>query len=80
MTTPTMKTSIQGKDAPWSPKIKELFAEKLPPLESGEVVTDANYFTPRPFVNEYNQGSRTEGFVYTLNNRRVCFVEWTAIW
>lgn len=78
MTPIPMKTSILGQNAPWPPKIQDLFAEKLPRLESWEVVTDANYFTPRPFVNEYDQGSRKEGFVYTLNHRRVCFVEWEA--
>lgn len=29
----------------------------------------ANYFTPRPYVDEYNQGSKEAGFTVTFGRR-----------
>lgn len=68
--------SINGKPAPWPQEVCDLFAQKCPKLEKEEIVVSVNYFTPRPFVDEYNRGSDKEGFVYSLNDRRVCFIEW----
>lgn len=65
-----METSINGAKAEWSPEIWQLwhtFADGCDPkLTANGTVEAANYFTPRPYVDEYNRGSRETGFVYTL--------------
>lgn len=71
-----MATSINGKPAPWTAEIEKLFKERVPPLNPGDVLTSANYHTPRPYQDEYSTGSREMGFVYTLNARTVCAVQW----
>lgn len=68
-----MKTQINGKDADWSLMVRAKWDEaaaSIPPRD-GEVVTQCNYFTPRPFKDEYNRGSREEGFTYTINHQHV---------
>lgn len=69
-----MKTSTNGQPAEWTDEIKLKWkgATKTWPPDDVTHVTHANYFTPRPYVDEYNRGSKEEGFVYTLNHRRVC--------
>lgn len=73
-----MRTSIQGQPAEWSDSIMSLFISKFDSSVSLDSVTDANYFRPRPYKDEYNTGSDTEGFVYTLNGRHVTLCEWRS--
>lgn len=73
------QTSINGKHASWNdrPDIQALWEEKvMTKLKEGEWVTTANYYEPRPYVDEYNRGSNREGFVYTLQpGNHVCYWE-----
>jgi hypothetical protein len=78
-----METTINGKPAEWTQAIKDLW-EKLvvPRIGKGETITTANYYSPRPFVDEYNRGSNKEGFVYVVHGTpeaecggHVCFAE-----
>jgi len=54
---------MHGKASPWSGEI----LAKWEAVMAGQdvVVLYANYFTPRPWCTEYDQGSSEEGFVYT---------------
>lgn len=71
------ETSICGKDAPWTPEIKKKWKLVIAAHFDGETraVLDANYYTPRPYVDQYNSGSREEGFTYTLGGSypSVCY-------
>ncbi len=63
-----MKTSINGEEAPWTEEIQAKWDEAMdvdgaPDLDK---VVRANYFTPRPWRSEYDQGSRDEGFIYVV--------------
>jgi hypothetical protein len=79
-----MVTSINGKEAAWTSEIESLWQERV--VRTGgrhfmeSEVRRANYFTPRPPVDEWNRGSAEEGFVYTHPNRdghlNVFVVEW----
>lgn len=60
-----MQTSINGKEAEWSPEIRALWNATADGRPHGKLIS-ANYFTPRPYRNEYDQGSRDEGFTYTV--------------
>lgn len=72
-------TLVNGLPANWTPEIEAEFTARVGPLMSAdEVVTRANYFTPRPYVDEYNRGDDRHGFTYTLNNRHVCQLHWRA--
>lgn len=70
-----MNTSVNGKRCEWSAEIwaKWRKVEKDIPLCGQRVprVTDANYFTPRPFRSEWDRGDLKEGFTYADNFRRV---------
>ena len=72
------RVTINAKPEPWTPELYELFDAKVGPLMSeGETVSDANYFTPRPYVHEYDRGSKEAGFVYTVQpGDRVAFIQW----
>ena len=62
-----MRTSINGLEADWTPDIQakwEAARDESAP-DAAEVV-QANYFTPRPWRNEYDRGSPDEGFTYTV--------------
>lgn len=73
-----MERLVNGKPGEWPERVERLWKEKVL-FGDGETCERANWFTPRPFVDEYNQGSKTEGFVYTVNpGRRVAVREWTA--
>lgn len=65
-----MVTSINGKPADWAEEIYKLWytvAEGADPkMFSFDRVERANYYTPRPAVDEYNRGSEYEGFTYTI--------------
>jgi len=73
-----MKTSINGKAAEWPDEVKAKWDTIIsdPGCPNGKV-TNANYFMPRPYRNEYDRGSEDEGFVYTINFRNVwiCYLE-----
>jgi hypothetical protein len=64
-----MITKINGQPADWSEEIWRWWytvADTADPKLTTSEVYDANYFTPRPYVDEYNRGSRECGFVYTV--------------
>jgi hypothetical protein len=64
-----METAINGKAAEWTDEIRakwEAATQDAPPPFDAQLVLSANYFTPRPYVDEYNRGSQDEGFVYTM--------------
>src|SRR5262245_1039659 len=75
-------TSIRGTEAAWPEAVKELWCSKVEAhpgydqLTKDRAVTRANYYTPRPYVNEYNRGSYTEGFTFIVG-RQVYVHEWT---
>ena len=50
-----MKTSIMG-GFKWNNAIKNKW--------DGGKISSSNYFKPRPYVNEYGIGSKTEGFTF----------------
>lgn len=63
--------------AEWTPEIRAAFERALKTStykqdygESAQV-TDAWYFTPQPWKNEYDRGSKLWGFTYTVNGRHV---------
>lgn len=61
-----MKTQINGKDAEWTDAIQSKWDNALTTAPGDQrPVIQANYFTPRPYVDAYNSGSREEGFTYT---------------
>lgn len=75
-----MITTINGQPSDWSDPIKQEFTRRVVPrLRAGEVITHANYHTPRPYRNEYDRGDDQYGFVYTLNGRCVAFVKWKEL-
>jgi len=62
-----MKRQINGVDAPWPTEVIEKWlAVMKSPGAPKENPVQANYFTPRPYVDQYNRGSSAEGFVYTF--------------
>lgn len=70
-----MKTMINGKDREWPAEVQAKWASfvETSGLDFETVpVTMSNYYYPRPFKDEYNMGSRNEGFVYTLGGHTVC--------
>jgi hypothetical protein len=74
------KTQINGQDAEWSALIWQLwytFADHADPKWTNVTVSTANYYTPRPYVDEYNTGSTQAGFCYVLNpGQRVIVTSW----
>jgi len=54
-----MGQSIKTK---WEEILKDLKEAKI----TGKI-TRSNYFTPRPYVDEYNRGSDQEGFCYVMS-------------
>jgi hypothetical protein len=76
-----LTTTINGQPAEWTAEIWQrwhTFADEADPKWRDVTVSTANYFTPRPYVDEYNRGSHKAGFVYVLQpGNRVCFTEWT---
>lgn len=73
-----MRTTINGQPADWPESVREIWdAFDLPEDE----VIAANWYTARPAVDEYNRGSKKEGFTYSRGDpdrpwdRRVFYVE-----
>ena len=64
--------SVEG--VAWDKRIQNLWDTRVAPLfAKGETCSHANYFEPRPWVDEYNRGSPYEGFCYTVQpGNRVC--------
>lgn len=62
------ETTINGVKAKWSKEIDDKWAEvvKIHFKDEKRPCSDANYFTPRPYVDQYNRGSDSEGFVYVV--------------
>ncbi len=83
-----MRTTINGKPTEWpevvSRKFDELMSERTSvrnlcdPAYTPRKVTAANYFTSRPYVDEWNRGSSGHGFVYVLDGRHVCYANLTG--
>lgn len=75
-TVTVMECSINGTPATWPPAVWQLWnthADACDPKLTVLTVKSANYFTPRPYRNEYDRGSGEEGFVYTVSRPiRVC--------
>jgi len=73
-------TSINGKPATWTPEILEAWTKALQGIDDPAPVTSANYFTPRPYRNEYDRGSDEYGFTYIRSqpngNKEVYQVKW----
>jgi hypothetical protein len=62
------RTTVNGVKAEWTDAIRAMWAQVVSMHFDGETrnVEDANYYTPRPYVDEYNRGSYDSGFVYTV--------------
>lgn len=60
-------TLVQGQEAPWDEEIAAKWAAVVASdgFPEGRV-TRVNYFRPRPYRNEYDRGSKDEGFTYTV--------------
>ena len=62
-----MRTMVNGQPAEWTQEIYAKWYSAAfgadPKFYEG-VVAEANYFTPRPWVDEYNRGDKKEGFTY----------------
>lgn len=64
-----MRTQINGQDARWNEAIWQLwhtFVETADPKLTDAKVTDANYFLPHRYVDEYDRGDMKEGFLFTV--------------
>jgi hypothetical protein len=68
------RTLVNGEPAPWTDGMRELWALVVAAHFDGETrpVVSANYFTPRPYVDEYNRGDDRSGFIYVVG-RSVCY-------
>jgi hypothetical protein len=74
-----MQTTINGQPAAWPATITGLWHTRVVPhLDPERPAPDtANFFEPRPWVDEYNRGSRMTGFVYTVG-RDVYVTDWSV--
>lgn len=74
------RTSVNGQPGLWTPGIFGLWTEYVAPrFKTGETCSDANYYEPRPYANEYDRGDPHEGFTYTVQpGNRVAYVQWKA--
>lgn len=71
MSIPDLETQINSQPAEWTEEIWKLWYTYVDHADRKMydrigVPHQANYFTPRPYVDEYNRGSKTRGFVYTI--------------
>lgn len=70
-----MITFINGKPSTWSVEILDKWITEW--KKTGDhrpyngTVSTCNYFTPRPYVDDYNLGDTKKGFVYTIGRYRV---------
>jgi hypothetical protein len=61
-----VKTHVNGEPKPWTPEIEALWARMVVPRLEGRVAWMANYFTPRPYRDEWNRATEDHGFVYCI--------------
>lgn len=74
-----LTTTINTKEAEWTGHIWSLWHAAFAGADHDpDLAVSANYFTPRPYRNEYDRGSDREGFVYVTRDRRVFQVDWKA--
>lgn len=59
---------INGVEAEWTVEIQNLWNEYKSEDMTDDAVSLANYFTPRPYKDEYNRGDNKRGFTYTFKN------------
>ena len=69
-----MTTSINGTPAEWTQEIWQLWythVERADPklYDSHGLPHSANYFTPRPWKDQYDRGDRKEGFTFIVGRR-----------
>jgi len=73
-----MITSINGQLSTWPQDILDKWIAEW--TKTGDkrkyltTVSRCNYFTPRPYVDEYNRGDTKEGFVYVVDRQVVMAV------
>ena len=60
-----MHTTINGKDAEWTPEIRAKWNAATEGRPDG-TVSHSNYYTPRPYRNKYDRGSTDTGFCYIV--------------
>ncbi len=62
-----MQTTFNANPASWLPEVEALWKSMvLDNAGKGEEYVAANFFTARPWRNEYDRGSPNEGFVFTV--------------
>ena len=69
-----MRTSVNAKPCNWEADIHRKWdAASNPDAEEldGAVIVSSNYFTPRPWRNEYDRGCGDEGFCFVTSRRGV---------
>ncbi len=64
-----MITSINGQPAEWAAEIQAKWDAFVASCAKSFVVSRCNYFTPRPYVDQYNRGDSKEGFVYIVDRQ-----------
>jgi len=72
------RIAVNGNfDADWSLKVWKLWhAATKDSFKPDQWVSSANYYTPRPYRNEYDRGSDKEGFLFVIQpGQHVCFWE-----
>jgi hypothetical protein len=69
---------INGKAGLWTPGIFAEFETHVGPrMRDGESISQANYYEPRPYNNEWDRGDPHFGFTYTVQpGNRVAYVQW----
>lgn len=69
--------TVNGEDKDWSFDAWDLWNEHVSPgFKQGEWCSTANYYTPKPWRNEYDRGSDKEGFTFVVQpGGRVCYWE-----
>lgn len=75
------KTQVLGKECDWTEDIlREWETRIMPRFKNGDWCSTANYFAPRPYVDEYNRGSDYWGFTYVVEpGNRVCQETWKRL-
>jgi len=74
-----MRTSINGKRKEWPQEVKDMWRQAQETMDADVrelPISAANYFTPRPYVDQYNRGDPRHGFTYTVQERKVYQVTW----
>lgn len=74
-----MTTMINGEPALWPEHILALWRDKTSAGFAGVEVICANYFQPRPYVDQYNRGSKKAGFTFTTSHLSVGQISWIPL-